>query len=709
MRERIGARVMPGTSSTLSPRYWLGALGLIATALFCAFAAPLAQAIGLPNGRVYEQVSPVKKNGNPAGAFGFGLVYLGLADASGNRVMFGVLGASENASRGLQTVAVSDRSADGWHMFDPMPYPAGQISYTDYLPFASQFSDDLSRVSVNYSGGGLFPGNPVTGVEVGGAHQEAAAIYINDAKAKKMWWVTEPKIASPKPAVGAMKKVEYYVPAGHSPDFSTFYFSYTGTLVAEDASRTPNVIENPVGSSVSPRGLYRWHEGELINYGSLPNGSFDPYGAVQAGGVPTREDYNVASPANFNGQVSGDGTQAVFVSPDPGAGSGRVPEVYVRRGNGASKLVSKSELTGLPSESGPFGIQPPVYNGGGGQLSYAYGSEDGSHVYFESKDALTADAPVSATEKAYVFDVATEDLVYLAGVRGEPIAATPDLSSFVFSRMANGGANKGRVGIWTGGVATTFAESPSPKFVNDGRVSADGKVFIFGTDLAIPGFNNGGFLEQVYRYDITTAQLECISCPPEDVSPESNAQSSHYETGEPGVEPNGKLDANRGMSADGNRVFFDTGDPLVKQDANGQRDVYMWENGKVSLISTGRSGRESYFIDNSESGNDVFFTTTEGISPADTDGSYDIYDARVGGGFTVAGPPSPCAGDCQAPETVPSFTNAGSTELNGAGNVNQRGKKPKCAKGKVRKQGKCVKKQGNAHKRAAKAKQGSGK
>ena len=84
----------------------------------------------------------------------------------------------------------------------------------------------------------------------------------------------------------------------------------------------------------------------------------------------------------------------------------------------------------------------------------------------------------------------------------------------------------------------------------------------------------------------------------------------------------------RGISADGDRIFFDTPTPLVPQDTNTElagdrrhrkqfepqgRDVYEWENGVVYLISGGKSPRDSYLLDNSENGDDVFFATTEGL------------------------------------------------------------------------------------------------
>ena len=69
---------------------------------------------------------------------------------------------------------------------------------------------------------------------------------------------------------------------------------------------------------------------------------------------------------------------------------------------------------------------------------------------------------------------------------------------------------------------------------------------------------------------------------------------------------------------------------------------------------------ESNLLDSSESGDDVFFATTEGLVDEDRDGEFDVYDARVGGGFP-AGPAE--AGLCvelpdpvRAPAPVPAAT-----------------------------------------------------
>ncbi len=84
--------------------------------------------------------------------------------------------------------------------------------------------------------------------------------------------------------------------------------------------------------------------------------------------------------------------------------------------------------------------------------------------------------------------------------------------------------------------------------------------------------------------------------------------------------------------------------------------MYEWENGVVYLISTGKSPLNSYLLDTSENGDDVFFATAEGLVPGDIDGGYDIYDARIphaGEPFPPAA--VPCEGSvCQGPPNVPS-------------------------------------------------------
>ncbi len=136
--------------------------------------------------------------------------------------------------------------------------------------------------------------------------------------------------------------------------------------------------------------------------------------------------------------------------------------------------------------------------------------------------------------------------------------------------------------------------------------------------------------------------------------------------------PHEVITPGRAISPDGSRVFFETRQQLVSQDTNGTGDVYEWSGGEISLISSGHSPEPSYFEGISESGDDVFFMTTEGIAPGDTDGGYDIYDARVPRPGDNPPPEAlPCTGAvCQGPPSVPQLLGQPASEaFSGAGDV----------------------------------------
>jgi hypothetical protein len=305
--------------------------------------------------------------------------------------------------------------------------------------------------------------------------------------------------------------------------------------------------------------------------------------------------------------------------------------------------------------------------------SYAFASLDGSQVFFTSTDRLTQTAPEDATVKEYDYDVDAGALTYLPGVSGPLATVTRSGDEVLFE---NRGVNPWRLELWrrdgNGGSVTPVAELPgtSPMEVTGVRASSDGSVFIFRTSSIVPGgFNNGAGTDQVYRYDASTATLDCVSCPPIGISPSGEARVS-YNNGE-SFGPVSTIDT-RAMSSDGDRVFFDTPVALVKQDTNGVRDVYEWENGGVYLISSGVSPEESQYLDSSESGGDVFFATSSGLVSGDVDGAYDVYDARIP--HPGDSPPplvAPCKGSvCQGPPSVPDLLGApASAMFSGAGNL----------------------------------------
>jgi hypothetical protein len=265
------------------------------------------------------------------------------------------------------------------------------------------------------------------------------------------------------------------------------------------------------------------------------------------------------------------------------------------------------------------------------------------------------------------------------------------------------------------------------------RTTADGSVLVFESRANLTSYDSGGMAE-IYRYDAAAGTLGCVSCDPTGGSPGADTTLLPFVgdgsgPGALGSEANGSnvfVDVPN-LSPDGKRAFFQTNERLVAADNDGVSDVYEWEaegkgscvekGGCLLLISSGRSTRPNYLYGVSDSGDDIFFLSSDLLVAQDTDEAPSIYDARVGGGF----PPSAaaageCLGEaCQPVAVAPSDPTPASSAYRGPGNLGSE-KKGRCAKGKreVRKAGKsrCVRlhkkhhskkthKRANAKRRAA--------
>jgi hypothetical protein len=98
-----------------------------------------------------------------------------------------------------------------------------------------------------------------------------------------------------------------------------------------------------------------------------------------------------------------------------------------------------------------------------------------------------------------------------------------------------------------------------------------------------------------------------------------------------GSDPDGNFYAYlRGLSSDGTKVFFATLEPLVAADVDSDIDVYQRSGGVTTLISRGVRDFDAAFRGASKDGSRVFFTTSESLVAADTDGFVDTYE-RSGG------------------------------------------------------------------------------
>jgi hypothetical protein len=261
--------------------------------------------------------------------------------------------------------------------------------------------------------------------------------------------------------------------------------------------------------------------------------------------------------------------------------------------------------------------------------------------------------------------------------------------------------------------------------LHSARASADGRRLIFISTEAQTGYDNtdaasslpcgvkegtiqGKCDSEVFSYAVGSAGPVCLSCNPSGALPEgrnfkvNQSSDSSLQAAALIPLPTSQLHAPRAINANGDRVFFNAYDSLTPRDTNGKQDVYEWQpasdasecaaagaeqyvaasQGCLSLISSGESPSDSEFLDASGDGSDVFFVTNASLLPQDP-GLYDVYDARVNGGFPQPASAAACEGEaCQGPLRPPNDPTPASATFNGAGNVKEAAAKKRHGKKK---------------------------
>ena len=510
---------------------------------------------GLPDGRAWEMVSPVDKGGGaiagPGRLFGGGDIQAAAAGGSltyGSATAFADPVAAPPASQYL-----SLRGAGGWSTrnLSPASESDGYGDHPDGAPYRL-FSDDLER-----------------GVVLNGSR---CAIEGSCSPSYSLW---SAGILQGLPTAPGLRF------EGAAPDLRHIVFG-------------------------ADAGLYIWGGGGL-----------EQISAVSGAGL--------AAPI---GAISADGSRVYFTAAAEGG-------IYLyEQGSGVSPLPESP----------------------GAETEFQAASADGSLAYFTRAGDL------------YRYVAATGISSPIAsGVTG--VLAVSAAGDYVYYQDA-GGLQVWHEGAARQIAAGADATLPGdyPPATATARLSAGGSVLAFLSAAPIGGFDNtdaetGLPDAQVYLYDATADSLGCASCNPTGERPSGAAAI-------PGALVNGTTTAYRprALSADGRRVFFETAAALVRGDTNSALDVYQWEamgegscaeaTGCLALISGGR-GEGGRFLDASADGNDVFFITGDSLVAADP-GSIDAYDARVGGGLTEPQPPIPCVGDaCQQLPSPPEDPTAG--------------------------------------------------
>jgi len=210
------------------------------------------------------------------------------------------------------------------------------------------------------------------------------------------------------------------------------------------------------------------------------------------------------------------------------------------------------------------------------------------------------------------------------------------------------------------------------------RVTPDGRhlLFMSTNDNGLVG--HGGYAgagndghQEFYLYDADSGRLVCASCNPTKRTATTDAVIGVRENSGGSTTTS---DGPQALSDDGRRVFFNTAEALVPEDTNGRPDAYEYDatSASVHLLSSGKSTVASYVLDASPSGDDVYIVTRDRLVGWDVDDRYDLYDARVGGGFPEPTSTSArcdgeaCRGSLSGPPDAQGF---GSSLLAGTGNA----------------------------------------
>jgi len=673
-----------------------------------AVVLPAVAVAAREDGRAYELTSPTEKRGGdvmPASS-------RTRAAADGNAVNFtSLVGFGDVQGSTIGTEYIAQRTGrvgtPGWVSHNITPAQDPLPLFGAFAGLDPSYDGDMSS---DLSAGVFRAYRPITDApNVSGLLNLYVRRDLRTPGAGFYQLISDPGFAIP----GQFSPVRPML-AGASSDFSHVIFESTLNLDAD--------------ASGSDAKLYEWADGTLRLAGILPNGTAAASSQAGQGAASSL-------PRPTPHMISADGSRIFFRAPiDTG-------NVYMRVNGTETIQLDASEKTSPESPQGA-------------QLWTA--SVDGTRIFFSTREGLVDDDDDGESDY-YMYDTTapTRHHLTLISRDGEPsvtdgilgvIGASEDgrYLYFMMSGQLVAGEDPLVSGVYVwhdGAVRFIGALATGDDVLNTidstwlltdvasmARVASDGTHVLFTTRSdsgfrgrgGFAGFDHGtacgGGCYELYVYDAGSGQLRCASCDPLGGLPTARATDNiKLDAYTSDISPTSHL--SNALSGDGRWTFFSSPDALVPEDLNGEFDAYEYDfqTGRVQLLSSGRSSEGSYFMDASASGRDAFFVTQERLVGWDVDGSYDLYDARIGGGLPepVPAPPA-CTGDaCQGGGAAPLAPATGaSSGFTGKGDVRERlssrhAKRKRCThkqrrvvrRGKVR----CVRKKVHRGRRAARA------
>jgi hypothetical protein len=675
-----------------------------ATAAAVAWAAAPAQALvpshNLPDGRQWEMVSPLQKNGASIEPIEEGVVQSALDGASVSYLAAREPVGEDPQGNTQRAQVLSSRGATGvWTSEDiTTSHNASSGVITGLGWEYRMMSGDLASAIVEPQGDTPLAGQP---------EGSERTIYVRNAASCRSGspGCYEPLVTSGNVVAGAH--------FGRTP--------FEGGIEFLDATPDPSTSVLRTAEALTPgtenteRGLlYAWHAGALAPVSVLPNGEIANLHF---------QSFLGAGDENMRNAVSADGRRFIWGA-EPTTGHLYVTDLGAEH----SRTVDAAQGIAEPEE---------------GRARFQIADVTGSRVLFTDGERLTPNAQAAGnsapdlyeavvSESAGVLQSTLTDVTATiapgveAGVQGEVLASESSLGTIYIvatgvlteARNVHGeAATQGQDNLyalnydagshsWQPPVfVATLAEEDSTVWLATGndlgkatsRVSPDGRYLAFVSHRSLTGYDNhdlnsGAADAEVYLYDSALDQLSCVSCNPRGTRPVgaldvgSPAYDRRHAMNEQWVAASlpgwtsmelGRAIYQSRYLDDSGRLFFNSIDALVPTDGNGTTDVYEFEppgvgdcsaasagpsRGCVRLISGATGTEESTFLDASESGDDVFFLTSEALAAGDSDTSYDVYDAHVCSTAAPCAQPVAEAPACEAPETCRSSLGTGDSE-----------------------------------------------
>lgn len=626
---------------------------VLCSAFLAVLPTGLAFAAELPDGRIYEQVTPEEKLGSEvyqppvpfedthdefevkqsrgagseteteytfqAAADGGGIAYVGGPTVGGNE--------NEGFYGGNEYLAT--RSAGGaWSskVLSPEGAPGAIFqAFTPNLSTAFVNSEQLlsplapgSGEEEEYSGFGYYD----TLYAMGTAGNEFRPFYSTKPPYRPMvnFGTANNTFKPPRIQKNAHRDEAFLAFEGASADYTQLLFAANDALTGASEGRP--AAEGGEGSEFEvENNLYESVEGQLRLVNVLPDGS--THANAVFGGLESAGQSGVRRPI-LSRVISADGSRVFWTDLSTG-------HIYMREDGTRTVEIS------------PEG-------------TYQTATSDGSTVFYTNGDL-------------YAYEVAgghTTDLT--PGVTVERVVGASENGDYVYY-MTEGW----KLAVWHDGVSTQITSSSAPIGVVSSsqpvtaEATPDGHSIVFTTwevkDYPETGEND---VQRVEVYDAETNTLHCASC------------TSYGTLGELQTSNAANVYQPRWITTDGSRVFFVSWEGLAPQDTNEIQDVYEWARpgtagcaeagGCVYLLSGGTSTAHSAFLDASESGNDVFIVTRANLVSGDEDGLFDVYDVRTG----KQPPAQPqCTGTgCQGvPTAPPIFATPSTVTFAGLGNL----------------------------------------